>query len=344
MAPQRFNYDGRTWAIVTIVMTLLGWSSIPLFLKHFSSSIDIWSSNGWRYGFSALLWLPVLVLGFCRRRLPPGLWRAAVVPSVINAVSQTLFCWTFYKIDPGLATFGLRSNIVFATIGAAVFFAAERKLVTSPGFVIGILGVVAGTAGTMLLGKSGPPQGASLVGVTLATLSGAGFAGYALAVRHYMHGINPIQSFAAISLLSALPMVGAMLIYGHGSASGRGAWGGAVVLDLSAGQFALLLLSAVIGIALGHVFYYYSISKLGVAVSAGVVQLQPIVVSVASLWLFKETLTPAQWLCGGVAVAGAAGILGVQHRLTRPPKPLDDDEERGVALEGSGASGASSAA
>jgi drug/metabolite transporter (DMT)-like permease len=286
----------------------------------------------------------VLVLGLWRRSLPPGLWRAAIAPSLINAVSQTLFCWTFYKINPGLATFGLRSNIVFATIGAAVFFAAERRIVATPGFIAGILGVVGGTAGTMLLGENGPPQGASLVGVTLATLSGAGFAAYAIAVRHFMHGVNPIQSFAAISLLSALPMVATMLVYGDPSANGRGDWGGAVVLDLSPGQFVLLLVSAIIGIALGHVFYYFSISKLGVAVSAGVVQLQPIVVSVASFWLFGEELTPAQWVCGGVAVAGAAGILYVQNRLAHPPEPLDEDEERAMAMEGAGSSGTGSSA
>ena len=47
--------------IVTVVLTLVGWSSVPLFLRHFADSIDLWTSNGWRYGFSALLWLPVLL-------------------------------------------------------------------------------------------------------------------------------------------------------------------------------------------------------------------------------------------------------------------------------------------
>ncbi len=367
----RIDFNGRSWGILTIVMALLGWSSIPLFLRHFAESIDPWTSNGWRYGFSALLWAPVLVVGAARGTLPRGLWRAAFWPAVINAVSQTLFCWAHYKIDPGLLSFGLRANIVFSTIGAALFFAAERRVIRTPAYITGLLMVVGGTLGTMLLGPS-LPKGATLVGVLLAVSSGAGFAGYALAVRHWMHKVPAIPSFAAISLLSAIPMLGLMLSIGdthvkaappsspaHLSQSRRGDLTSSPAHDTSAGpsgaspiahrplplrgssaldligrpvthngapvtllgmgidQFTLLLISAVIGIALGHVFYYHSINTLGLAVSAAVVQLQPVFVSIGSMYLFSEFLTAPQWMSGGVAVAGAVGILWAQQRLSR---------------------------
>jgi drug/metabolite transporter (DMT)-like permease len=321
----------RLWArfggSVTIAMTLVGWSSIPLFLKHFAHLIDPWTSNGWRYGFSALLWLPVLVAGKLRRTLAPGLWRAAVVPSVLNAAAQTVFCIAHYKINPGLLTFGLRSNIVFTTIGAAMFFAAERRVIRAPGFLLGIVMVVGGTAGTMLLGRD-VLEGATLAGVLLAVTSGAGFAAYSLSVRHFMHGMGAIQSFAAISLYTAVATVGLMLVLGE--VGGSTAWAlldqpAAVgLITMPGGQFTMLLLSAVIGIALGHVFYYYSIARLGVAVSAGVVQLQPFLVAVASLWLFDERLTGGQWAAGGVAVAGAAVVLWAQHRARRADHEYED--------------------
>ncbi|MHC4165165.1 MAG: EamA family transporter, partial [Planctomycetota bacterium] len=100
-----------TVGALTIMLTLLGWSSVPLFLRHFAESIDAWTSNGWRYGFSALLWAPVLLVAVSRRRLPAGLFRAAIVPSCINAMGQVSFTWAHYKIDPGLLTFGLRSQM-----------------------------------------------------------------------------------------------------------------------------------------------------------------------------------------------------------------------------------------
>lgn len=302
---------GRFDGIITIVMTLVGWSSIPLFLRHFAEHIDPWTSNGWRYGFSALLWFPVILIGIQRRSLPPGIWSRALVPSIVNCGSQALFCWAHYRIDPGLLSFGLRSHIVFVTIGAALFFAAERAVIRSRGFITGILMVVGGTAGTVALG--GALSGAKLQGVTLAILAGAGFAMYALSVRHYMHGLNAITSFAVISLYTAIGTVALMLALGD-----RGEMlpiPGGTALDLGTQQFTLLLLSAFIGIALGHVFYYHSINRLGVAVSSGVVQLQPFLVSIASMWLFSEQLTSLQWISGTIAVSGAGVILVMQHRL-----------------------------
>ncbi len=374
----RIDFNGRAWGVVTIVMALLGWSSIPLFLRHFAESIDPWTSNGWRYGFSALLWAPVLVVGLARRSLPAGLWKAALIPALINAGSQTLFCWAHYKIDPGLLSFGLRANIVFSTIGAALFFAAERRVIRAPGYIIGLLMVVGGTLGTIVLGPS-LPKGATLVGVLLAVSSGAGFAGYALAVRHWMHKVPAIPSFAAISLLSAIPMIALMLAIGdthakpvsppspahpltlspaqdtsagstlvasQATAMGWPRFRSSAALDLigrpvthdrapvrllgmGIDQFTLLLISAVIGIALGHVFYYHSINTLGLAVSAGVVQLQPVFVSIGSMYLFKEYLTTPQWLSGGVAVGGAVGILWAQQRLRAPAPTPEADEPTG---------------
>ncbi|MCC6660904.1 MAG: DMT family transporter [Phycisphaerales bacterium] len=313
---------GRFGGAVTIVATLVGWSSVPLFLKHFSHLIDPWTSNGWRYGFSALLWLPVLVWGVTRRTLPPGLWAAAVIPAALNAGSQTVFCYAHYAIDPGLLTFGLRSNIVFTTLGAALFFAAERRVIRRPGFLVGLLMVIGGTAGTMLLG-TGVLEGATLAGVLMAIASGAGFAAYSLAVRHFMHGVNAFQAFAAISLYTAVGTTVLMVAFGdrHGAAAwplvheaaAVGGW------PIPGGQMTMLLLSAVIGIALGHVFYYYSIQRLGVAVSAGVIQLQPFLVAVASLSLFGERLSLQQWVSGCVAVVGAGVILWAQRAAAGRP-------------------------
>ena len=120
---QSDSSQARWLGVMCVLAALVGWSSIPLFLKHFSHSIDPWTSNGWRYGFSALFWSPVVVIGLARQSLPAGIWRAAFWPSAINCGAQVVFCWAHYKIEPGLLAFGLRSNIVFAVVGAALMFA-----------------------------------------------------------------------------------------------------------------------------------------------------------------------------------------------------------------------------
>ncbi|MCW5756791.1 MAG: DMT family transporter [Phycisphaeraceae bacterium] len=321
--------------VVLVVLTLVGWSSIPLFLRHFAEDIDGWTSNGWRYGFAALLWLPVLLVAGWRRKLPPRLFALALVPAAFNIVGQVCFTWAHYLLDPGMLTFALRAHIVFVTIGAALLFASERAVIRRPLFLIGIVLVVGGTSATILLAPDKPstasqasgvladsPAQARALGVALSIAAGAFFACYALGVRKCMAGVNSIVAFAAISQYTALAMIALMLPLGvaAGLTALPSDWHGMGALTLSG--FGLLLLSSVIGIALGHVGYYMAIGRLGVAVTSGVIQLQPFVVSIASLLLFKELLTGGQWVAGAVAVCGAGSMLWSQHRAHRGKPPL----------------------
>lgn len=297
--------------VLTILMTLVGWSSIPLFLKYFSEHVDPWTSNGWRYGASALFWAPVLIVTALRGRWPAGLWRAALIPGTINVCGQICFVWAHYQIEPGLLTFGLRSQIIFAAAGAYLLFPHERAVIRTPTYLLGAVLVVVGTSGSILLS----PQSidwSRLAGVGLAVASGGLFACYALSVRKYLPMVTSVMAFAAISQLTAAVMVGLMFLLGERF--------GAAVWDLSREQFVWLLMSALIGIALGHVFYYMSIARLGVAVSAGVLQLQPFLVAVASYVLFGEVLRLGQWLSGGIAVCGALLMLAIQLHVSKQLK------------------------
>lgn len=323
--------------VVTVVLTLVGWSSIPLFLRHFADAIDPWTSNGWRYGFSALVWLPLILIVASKRRLPKGIFRAALVPSIINALGQVCFTWAHYRIDPGLLTFGLRSQLLFVAIGAFIMFPKERALIKTRGYllggvllIIGMLGVLffdtpdAGEAHATATGAVRGSLGSYLEGVGLAILSGMLFAGYGLAVRKYMHGINPVVAFATICQYTAGVMVALMFVLGDNF--------GLTVFDMAGDQIAWLLISALIGIAIGHVFYYISIARLGVAISAGVLQLQPFLVAIGSLILFQEILTAMQWVGGVIAVTGAMLMLSVQWAIGRRARQARRLKAAGAAV------------
>ena len=301
--------------VLTVVMTLVGWSSVPLFLFHFAPLIDAWTSNGWRYGFSALLWLPVVLATAARGRLPRGIWTAALVPSLVNAAGQVLFTWAHYRIDPGLLTFGLRSQLIFVAAGAWLLFPSERRVIRTAGYLLGMVMLLAGTVAVLSTGQ-GVGERAHTQGVILAVGSGLLFACYGLSVRKYMTGFHPVLAFGVICQYTGLAMVVLMLAFGQAPPDGLLAGvPGMTVLHLGADQIAWLLLSAVVGIALGHVFYYIAIANLGVAVAAGVLQLQPFIVAIGQLWIFGKALAPAQWVGGFVAVAGALCMLEMQRRV-----------------------------
>ena len=301
-----------------MLLTLFGWTVTPLFINHFAQPdspgyIDPWTSNGWRYGFSALLWAVPLVIWHLRGKLPAGLWKAALIPALMNILGQLGFTWAHYKIEPGLLTFGLRAQMVVVAIGAAVLFPIERAAIRKPAFIFGLLMVMGGTAGTIAFDQ-GFGEGATMFGVGLALWAGAFFAAYALAVRKCMAGINPMMSFAMISQYTAGTMIVVMLFAGDEM--------GATATRMPLDQFGYLLLSSVIGIGLGHVLYYISIAKLGVAVSTGIIQLQPFTVALLSMWWFGELLRGSQWVTGSIAVGGALLMLVVQHVVLSRSKRL----------------------
>lgn len=299
--------------ILTILCSLAGWTSIPLFLKHFAGEIDPYTANGWRYAFSALLWLPPLILAWRRGSLPPDVWRAALWPAFFNIIAQHAFGIAPYKMDPGLMTFALRAQVIFVTIGAAVMFAAERRVIKTPAYLTGLFMVLGGTILTLWL-RPGGIHGEVGIGAVWAIIAGAGYAAYALSVRKLMHGMNPLLAFAAVSQYTAIALVGVMLIAGKDH--------GATAWHLPNTQFTLLMLSAVIGIGFGHTCYFLAIQRLGLAVANAVVQLQPITVSLASMMIFGEKLTTVQWVTGTIAIAGAGLILWAQSRTAaRPPAP-----------------------
>lgn len=292
-----------------ILLTLVGWSSIPLFLRHFATSdypIDAWTANGWRYGISALIWLPVIFVNLARGTQPRGLWKAALVPSIFNIGGQAAFALAHYMIDPGLLTFSMRLQIVFLTAGAALLFPAERRIIRSTGYIAGMSMVILGTIGTVAL-QPGGLGGGTAGGVLLSIGAGLLYASYALAVRHFMHGLPSLTAFAAVSQYTAAGMLLFMFLFAKD-------YGGDVLGMPPREQF-LVALSAIIGIGLGHTLYFASIARLGLAVSSGVVQLQPIAVSIASFFVFGERLTIGQWACGLGAVLGAGVMLVAQHRI-----------------------------
>ena len=298
----------RLVGISCVVGTLVGWASILLFLKHLAPYLDAWTTNGWRYGLSALLWLPLLIASAARGTLPKGIWWRAIPPSLFNLLGQVLYAQTPYYIGPALGGFLIRVSLISSTLGAFVLFADERALLRSGVFWGGLLAVVAGSVGTVFLG-SAPIQGATATGIFLGATSGLMFGLYGVAVRYTMRGIPAMTSFSVISLYTATALVALMAVFGERR--------GLAVLDLSGFNWLMLITSAIVGIAICHVSYYAAIARLGVAISTAIVQLSPFLCAVGSMILFNEILTRGQWLSGFLMIGGAMLLLCAENRRSR---------------------------
>jgi drug/metabolite transporter (DMT)-like permease len=121
-----------------------------------------------------------------------------------------------------------------------------------------------------------------------------------------MQGYPAVLAFGVICQFTALGTVALMLLLGRER--------GAEVLGFGGFDWFMLVSSAMIGIAVSHVMYYAAITRLGVAVSMGIVQLQPVITATASVGLGWERLTAWQWGAGLVGVAGAMVMLSATGR------------------------------
>lgn len=306
-----------------MALTLVGWSITPVFIGYIADGgIDPWTNNGWRYAIAAIVWAPLLIVSVCRGKAPPDLMRRALVPAAINSVAQTIFTHGFYAIDPALFVIGLRLQIVFVAIGAAVLFPSERAVIRTGRFILGATLATLGIVGVLLFGlrdAGAINSGQMVLGMTLAVVSGAAFGAYGLAVRQVMQGVPSPLAFAAIAQYTAIAMVGLMFVMSPDHGAGPLSAEGSVV--------AVLLISTFTGIAGTHVFYYMSINRIGVAVTTAVLQLQPFGVGVISYFVLGEKLSLPQWACGVGAMAGAGLALWVQHSMRRRPGTTGDIEE-----------------
>lgn len=310
MPSRSFQLVGILCAIGTIV----GWSVTPVLIGSLVDHIDAWTSNGWRYTLAALTWLPFLLIARKRGKWPAGLMKKAIIPAGINAIAQSMFTSAFYLIDPTLLVIALRFQIVAVAIGAAIMFAGERRVIRTPMFLVGATLATLGIIGVLVLKlvEKGAGDSTHLVaGVLLAMASGAGFGGYALAVRKCMRGISSPLAFAAISQYTCLVMLVMMVTLSPTR--------GMAVPSLSGGLLLILLISTYTGIAGTHVLYYIAIQRIGVAVSTAVLQLQPLGVGIIAYFALGEVLTIPQWACGLVAIAGASMTIWVQHTMREKP-------------------------
>ncbi len=289
-----------TAGTICLLLTLMSWSMVPLYLRHLASHVDFWTNNAWRYGASAIFWLPAVAWAFHRGHLRARIWRDALVPSAANIAGQVCFTAAFHEMNPGLVTFGLRTQLIWVALGALLLVPSERPIIMSRRYLIGAAVLVGGLV-PVLIGGDKSLGAFNVTGTTLSIACAVGYAMYGLGVRRWMSSYHPIIAFAVICQMTAAGLVVLMILFGRDH--------GAYVPDLDGWILRDLAVSAFFGIAVGHVFYYMSIARVGIVITSGVLQLQPFLVSAASFFIYGELFTWWQWVAGAIAVAGAYLML-----------------------------------
>ncbi|MEL6498142.1 MAG: DMT family transporter [Planctomycetota bacterium] len=282
------------------VLTLVQWSAVPLFLHHFARTIDLWTSNGWRYGFAAILWLPVAIVALRSSRLSKRDVAAVLVPAMLWFLGQTAFGGAHYFVQPGMVTFAVRVQILFVLVGSLFLVPGTAAALRRSESWIGATLLIAGTVGVAALGPDAL-SGGDWFGIALA-MGGGGLLGlYAVSVQVIKTDLSSLARFSLVIQAVGAGMLALMITLGDRAGLGVAAFG--------IEGWILLGISAIVGIAAGHITYFVAIRNSGVVIASGTAQLQPFLVLTASAFLFDEVFTVPQLAAGIISVVGAVMLV-----------------------------------
>jgi drug/metabolite transporter (DMT)-like permease len=298
--PMTSSVQTRAWLVATAAMliALFFWAVVPLFLEHFTHLLDPWTANGARYFFAAAFWLPFVIQAL--RRMAPAArgaaWRAALIPAAAHCAGQVCFGLAPYYNNATMLNFGCRLSIPFATLFGFWLLKSERPLMRSPLFWMGLL--CAGFGFLLMFEKGFGTDSTSVPGMGLLLGFAVLWGLYVVFVRRNLADYPVHLSYGMVSLLTFPPLLALMFWLGDWPALFR------LALD----QWAWLLLSALIGLTLGHVFYYRAILVMGPIASEGGMLLIPFQTAILAHFFLGERLSPAQWTAGGILILGC-GLL-----------------------------------
>lgn len=288
------------------------WGIVPLFMKYLTAFMDAWTMNMYRYAVAALIYLPFIIhFGRCGR-LTRRLFIASLFPTIINVLGQILWAMSPYYLKPGLIGIFIKTSIIWSTAGSLVFFADERPLARRFGFWIGILlsaaCVVAMSAAALDHGRGGPGE-MTVTGLAVILVCAVFWGLYPVSVKLAFPDTDPRLSFGLICVNTAVILAAAGMIMGRP----------AVIIGLDVKAVAILVSSAVIGIALSHLTYCYALNTIGVIMATNINMITPFYTLILSGLIFGEIITPAKLIFGTGIIAGAVILTIARRKLPAVP-------------------------
>lgn len=295
--------------------TLCCWSIGPIFIEYLTFHVDSWTQNVLRYSVACLFWLPFLAYLNWRGRFDRRTWSRAIGPAVANVIMQSLWALAYYYIGPAFLVLLSKTSILWVAGFSLIFFANERPLLRSRRFWLGLVLSAVGVFGVLYFKEDFAATGMQ-IGIIVALLTAVMWAVYIVSAKVAFRDIDSRSGFAVITIYTVVGLWVCALLFGK-PAEAR---------DLGLRPWGAVVFSGITAIALGHVFFYAAIKRIGATIPSLVILAQPFVVFSISSVVFHERLNVLQLVFGTLLLAGSALAVWAQQHLR--PRANDKDEHR----------------
>ena len=290
-------------SVAALLLSVFCSSTVPLFLKYFTSYVDAWTVNGYRYTVVFFIMLPIVVKLARERRYSKQMWKIALIPAFFNFTQQIAWAWSPYFIDPGLIGFLIKSTVVWSMAGSFIIFVDERYLMRRKMFWAGLVLALLGFWGLSYYGNDISLSG-TFFGVILVLISSILMASYGLTVKKYFNETNAVISFSVIAFYTAIGTIALMFLLGE---PGK-------VCQIPIQIILLIALSAFVGINMAHILFYIALKYIGVTISYSVSLFSAFFTAILSYFIFEEKLTVFQWLSGTLIIIGGMVTIAAKKK------------------------------
>ena len=172
-------------------------------------------------------------------------------------------------------------------------------------FGLSILFSFIGVAGLMIFHPAFKSH--TLMGTFIMLVYGFIWGIYAVLVKVYFKGIDSRIGFSVVSIYTVIALFILILFKGNP----------AQCLQMPLSGWLSIIISGVLGIAVGHVTYYISIRRLGPMTPSLIQLVQPFIVIVFSYFIFGETLSVPQLVFGIILIVGSAMAITAERDSER---------------------------
>jgi drug/metabolite transporter (DMT)-like permease len=299
----------RTKALLMNLGAVLCWSLVPLSIRFVSSYYPALFQALFRY-LAALIvmWcFTVVALGLKRLRteMPRllSLWPKLLLIALANYGFQLTFTLSLYLLYPGLVTLVSQSLVLFSVFLAALMFPDERSTLGSALFLSGVVAAVIGVVMT-IVGSSSFATVRFSLGIVIVLASVLFWALTGAMIRKWLGGLSTSLALSCVFTVVTVLFFLTYLIF----------YQGLPIPSAPTAIWALLVLSGLIGLGVGYYLYYRSVGILGLALSSSLSLLIPLLVGVASFFLFREILTWIQLAGGVILLTGCYIVIRARFR------------------------------
>ena len=316
-----------TRGVAALLAVILCWGCVPVMLRGLIHTVDPWVANGIRYPLAALLYWPILIYFQRRGVLTRQVVRRCLVPAACALAAQILWAAAPYYLPASSVGFLARLSMFFSILFALLLIREERQLLSIRQFYFGLLATMAGFL-LMSLGAGFEAQEISLPGLLIMLGFGILIGLYVVTVRTHLREIHPLLSFGVIAQLVSAGLLVLSL--------GLGTW--QVIPAVSTLSWTLLVASSVLGIAMAHALMYTAMGHLGATITAGLLNLTPLVTALLAMLFLQEKLSGSQWLGGLTILLGSVWLLSAHSNTKTDLGQLQRDDRTETPADGSLAS------